>query len=100
MIAKTESKRVRFRILDRTYKVKSFGKTPVLIDFGRGGEYEGKLKNRMVLDDIYIMLSVLTNYVVDQELKGKLRAFVMSESAKKKNKVVNFMDLLLSVNVD
>lgn len=96
LLAKTESPYQRFRILDRTYKVKTFGRTPVLIDFGRGGEYEGKPKNRMVLDDIYIMLSVLTNYVVDQDLKGELRAFVMSESAKKKNKVADFMDALIS----
>ena len=94
LVEHTKRKTMKYRIKDTTFKVKTHNVIPKLIDFGRGDIYEGKVHQRAVLSDIYILLSVICNGIKDATLKKEIEEFLYQESVKKKNTVARFIERL------
>lgn len=80
MISTTEKSRIHYRVLDKEYRITSYGILPKLIDYGRCTKYVGKIYPNYILDDIYTCLSVLVMYIKDEELKTGLKEFIYHES--------------------
>lgn len=82
-----------YEVEDRVIKVKTLGIRPVLIDFGRGGFYDKKSKNRsLIMDDIMITLSMYSNWIQDDILVQRVRDVVRKHS--QWNKKPSFIELL------
>lgn len=99
LIERTSKKTETYTVNDTTYRVKTHGVVPKLIDFGRGEIEQGKTRNGSVLSDIYILLSVLCNGIKDQGMKDRLQRFVMEESQRRKNRVKEFIERLRDVYI-
>jgi serine/threonine protein kinase len=80
LISSTEKSRIHYRVLGKEYRITSYGILPKLIDYGRSTNYMGKIHPSYILDDIYICLSILVNYIRDEELKTKFQQFILDES--------------------
>jgi len=72
LIATTDKKYITYNILDEDIKVKTYGFIPKLIDFGRGGEYDGRVKIKYIMDDIYLAFSVMGVWIHGEEKKNKV----------------------------
>lgn len=99
LFEKTDKKYASYSVLDRYFRVKTHGRTPKLIDFGRGGDYDGKVQQRGILDDIYIVLSVLCNWIKDPDIKRDMQGFITSQSRENKKQLIKFLDALKSHQV-
>jgi serine/threonine protein kinase len=81
-------------------KINTHGIRPVLIDFGRGGFYDKKAKNRsLIMDDIMIAFSMYSNWVKHNEPFVKsVRAIIAKHShSKKKASFHELMDDIKSL---
>jgi serine/threonine protein kinase len=63
LIDQTDKKYTEYTINDTMYRARTYGRLPKLIDFGRGGKYEGKIHFSFIKDDILTMFSVMTSYI-------------------------------------
>lgn len=99
LIEKTNKKTATYIVKDTTFNVKTYGVAPKLIDFGRGGEYKGKVRDDIVLNDIYILLSVLSRWIMDKGSRKTMEEFILKESSIKKNKVLDFLANLESFHI-
>jgi serine/threonine protein kinase len=86
LFVNTLQKHITYNVFDKIYKIKSYGRYPVFIDFGRGGLYDAKAKNKyLILDDVMIGLSVLVNWITDAEIKIHLQQVVYDLSSVKRD---------------
>lgn len=95
LVERTSKRYETYNVNGTSYRIKTCNVTPKLIDFGRGEIEEGKTRNQSVLNDIYIMLSVLSNGIKDEGIRTKYTTFIVDESGRKKNTVKGFIERLL-----
>lgn len=80
LISSTAKSRIHYRILDKEYRITSYGILPKFIDYGRCTKYVGKIYPSYILDDIYTILYILAIRIKDEELKSKFQEFIRDQS--------------------
>ena len=82
LLSTTDKTRIHYRLLDKEYRIPSFGKIPVFIDYGRCRFHPtvAEVPREYVMDDVYIALSVLSVYFVSSALKTRFREFILLQS--------------------
>ena len=82
LLSTTDKTRTHYRLLDKEYRIPSFGKIPVFIDYGRCRFHPtvAEVPREYVMDDVYIALSVLSVYFVSSALKTRFREFILLQS--------------------
>lgn len=77
LIKSTHKSKLTYDVFGKQYHVTTSGVRPVFIDFGRGGFYDTRSKNkRNIVDDILIMLMVFSNYISIDGMKDKIKHIV------------------------
>jgi serine/threonine protein kinase len=67
---------------DTMIEVPTHGIRPVLIDFGRGGFYDKKSKNKsLIMDDVTILFSVYNNWIENKNVKQQLHNVISKYSS-------------------
>lgn len=94
LVKTTNKKTLSYTVYGKEHIVETVGIRPVLIDFGRGGYYDPRSKNkRNIIEDILTMLLVFSSYIVIPELKDAMRKI-----ATKYTKSTNIDNLLLDIH--
>jgi serine/threonine protein kinase len=93
LFEKTNKKSITYELDDLKYTLDTNGRIPKLIDFGRCKKLKGNV-NESVMDDVYILLDILSIWIKDQTWKTSIREFLLGESNKKNNKMRNFIENL------
>ena len=74
LVKSTNKKEMKYIVYGKEYIVQTIGIRPVFIDFGRGGFYDPRSKNkRNIIEDILTVLLVFSSYVIIPELKDRMR---------------------------
>lgn len=77
LVYKTTQQIITYKVLDREYRMKTYGFYPVFIDFGRGGMYEKRPKNQtLIKEDISIIGNVLSAWIKDLDLSQKFNTLL------------------------
>jgi len=82
LFAKTDKKTSSYELDSIKYTVDTNGRIPKLIDFGRCKKIRGNA-NISIMDDVYILLSVLSVWITNKHLKTDFKKFILDESNKK-----------------
>lgn len=93
LFSKTDKKTVSYMLDEKKYIINTHGRMPKLIDFGRCKKINGNA-SEYAMDDVFIMLDVLTTWIKNEDLKEKLRHFLLHESNKNSLNFTNFMSNL------
>ena len=93
LVKPTHKKTLTYTVYGKEHVVETMGIRPVLIDFGRGGYYDQRSKNkRNIIEDILTMILVFSSYIVIPDLKDSMR-----ELANKYVRSTNIDNLILDI---
>lgn len=76
LVGKTDKTRMHYKILDKEYRIPTYGITPKFVDYGFSSEYMNTPNVNDILSDVYTCIGSMASYIRDPELKSKIVRFV------------------------
>jgi serine/threonine protein kinase len=93
LLDRTDQENITYKVRGKKYNIKTYGYLPKLVDFGRCGFYDGRIKPAYVIEDLYLIFTILSTWIKDQEYKNKIQDFLHIKTDDIHTFIQNFIEL-------